>query len=103
MVESVLIDTVRYRVEQTKETILVDGHACHGDVDYDQARIRLSCDGAMLGEGRKVQTLMHEIVHALLYERGRQEHENEELVDALASGFVNLIRENPGLMELIRK
>lgn len=103
MVESVMIDAVRYRVEQTKETILVDGHACHGDVDYNQARIRLSCDGTVLGEGRRAQTLMHEIVHAVLFERGRQEHENEELVDVLASGFVNLIRQNPELMAIIWK
>lgn len=103
MVESVMIDAVRYRVEQTKETILVDGHACHGDVDYNQARIRLSCDGTVLGEGRRAQTLMHEIVRAVLFERGRQEHENEELVDVLASGFVNLIRQNPELMAIIWK
>lgn len=103
MVESVMIDAVRYRVEQTKETILVDGCVCHGDVDYDQARIRLSCDGTVLGEGRRAQTLMHEIVHAVLFERGREERENEELMDALASGIVKLVRQNPELVELIRK
>ena len=102
MVESVMIDAIRYRVEQTQDMILVDGCACRGEVDCNLARIRLSGDGEALGEGRKAQVLMHEVVHAMLYERGREECENEELMDALASGFVNLIRQNPELVQFIQ-
>ena len=104
MVESVMIDAVRYTVEETIEVILVDGQACRGSVDYNQATIKLSVDTENMGDGRKPQTLMHEVIHALLYERGRYEDgDNEELVDTLASGVINLIRQNPELVDLIQE
>ena len=99
--EEVLIDAVCYRIEITDDVILVDDKACRADVDYNRARIRLSSKEDTLGDGRKAQVLMHEVVHAILYERDRDEREDEALVDALASGFVNLIRHNPGLMGFI--
>ena len=103
MVESVLIDSATYRIEWTDEPIHVDGRVCRGDVDYNRARIRLSSREDILGEGQKVPVLMHEVVHAMLYERGRcKDAEDEDLVDALAAGFVNLVRQNPGLVQYIQ-
>lgn len=47
---------------------------------------------------------MHEIVHALLFERGMPEAAaDEELVSELAAGFVNLVRANPQLVEFLQK
>ena len=46
---------------------------------------------------------MHEVVHAILNERGLNEKaENETLVEELAKGFVNLIRQNPKLTDFIK-
>ena len=45
---------------------------------------------------------MHEIIHAILFERGMPEaSEDEILVEELAKGVLNLIRSNPNLIELI--
>lgn len=103
MIKNVMIDAVRYAVEETKDIILVDGQACRGSVDYNKAVIKLISDKEALGEGRRTQTLMHEVIHALLFERGCEEWEDEELVDALASGVINLIRQNPELVDLIQE
>ena len=103
LIKSVMIDAVRYAVEETDEVILVDGRACRGSVDFNQADISLSIEKENMGDGRKPQTLMHEVMHALLYERGRDDWEDEELVDALASGVINLIRQNPELVEFIQE
>lgn len=103
MVESVMVDAVQYRVEQDGDTIVVDGQECGACVNYDGALIRIR-DPASLDVGAQAKTLMHEIVHAILFERGRREEfANEELVDALASGFVNLVRQNPDLIEFIQR
>lgn len=103
MVESVMIDAVRYQVERTDATIVCDGHECGASVDYNTGIIQIR-DSEVVGRGTKARLLMHEIVHAVLFERGRREEaENEELVDALAAGIVNLVRQNPELVEFIKK
>ena len=46
---------------------------------------------------------MHEVVHAILHQRGLYKaSDDEELVDELAKGFVNLIRQNPKLVNFIK-
>ena len=99
MIESVMVDAVEYRVEETDEKIIIEGQQCVADVDYNSALIRI---GNVVGEGAKAKVLMHEIFHALLSERGLgAESQNEMLVNELASGTINLIRDNPALVEFI--
>lgn len=99
MIETIKIDAVNYRVEETNDTIVVDGKECGAEVNYNTALIRV---GNVIGEGKKAKTLMHEVFHALLFERGLDEaSEDETLVNELASGTINLIRENPALVEYI--
>ncbi|MBQ9364807.1 MAG: hypothetical protein IJT82_03435 [Schwartzia sp.] len=98
-IDSVVIDAVKYTVERTDIPIIVDGEQCRGDVDYNLARIRLSSN--MEGAGREPQTLMHEIVHAMMYERDIEECNNERVVNSIASGVINLICNNPELVKFI--
>lgn len=82
MIKSVMVDAVKYRVEETDEPIINDGHQCCADVEYDAALIRI---GNIVGEGAKAKILMHEIFHAILNERGmKEEMQNEKLMDELA-------------------
>ena len=100
MIKNVLIDAVNYRIEITGERIIVDGQECGADVDYNLALIRLS---DKIGKGAEAKFLMHEIFHAVLKERSMfEESGNESLVDELAAGTINLIRENPQLIEFLR-
>lgn len=101
MINKVLVDAVSYDISHTDEVILVENQACRADVDFNTAQIRLNNEGA--GKGREIQTLMHEIVHAMLYERGLDDKfvQNEMLVDEMSCGIINLIRANPKLIDLI--
>ena len=75
---------------------------CNAMVEYNTEQIKM-LDGGNIGEGNKAKLLMHEIVHAILFERGLTEHAgDEELVSELAAGFVNLVRANPQLMEFLQ-
>ena len=104
MPEKILIDAVNYQVMLTDETLIVDGLECGAEVDYNAATIKFSNRADKIGSGAKAKVLMHEIVHAILHERGLfEESENEELVEEFAKGFVNLIRQNPNLIEFIKE
>ena len=104
MPEKILIDAVMYRVIQTQELLIVEGRECGAEVDYNAATIKISNAEKKVGNGSKAKVLMHEIIHAILHERRLfEESENEELVEEFAKGFVNLIRQNPNLIEFIKE
>lgn len=101
MLKNVLVDAVNYKVELTDEVLIVDGQEAGASVDYNLGLIKIRSDKTV-GEGVRAKILMHEVLHALLHERGMLEASNDEsLVDELAAGFVNLIRTNPALIEFI--
>ena len=103
MPESVMIDAVRYAILRVKEPLLLEGRECNAMVEYNTAQIKMLEDGN-IGEGNKAKLLIHEIVHAILFERGLTEHAgDEELVSELAAGFVNLVRANPQLIAFLQK
>ena len=102
MPESVMVDAVRYAIMRVKEPLLLEGRECNAMVAYNTAQIKM-LEGGNIGDGNKAKLLMHEIVHALLFERGMSEAAaDEDLVSELAAGFVNLVRANPQLMEFLQ-
>lgn len=99
MIRNVQIDSVNYRIEETDTPIIIERKECGGGVFYNDALIKV---GNFLKGDVKTKVLMHEIVHALLYERGMTEaSEDEILVEELAKSFINLIRSNPNLVKFI--
>ena len=89
MPDSVIIDAVRYAILRVKEPLILEGRACNAVVEYNTAQIKI-LEGGNIGEGNAAKLLMHEIVHALLFERGMPKAAaDEELVSELAAGFVN--------------
>lgn len=103
MLDSVIIDAVRYAILRVKEPLILEGRACNAVVEYNMAQIKI-LEGGNIGEGNAAKLLMHEIVHALLFERGMTEASaDEELISELAAGFVNLVRANPQLITFLQK
>jgi len=103
MPDKILIDAVIYQVISTDKPIILNGQECDAQITHSAAEILVSGCLDKLGEGRKAKALMHEVVHAILHERGLYKASgDEELVDELAKGFVNLIRQNPRLVDFIK-
>jgi len=64
-----------------------------GHCDYEHTCIRIR---RSLNPQLKRVTLWHEIIHALLFNAGVYESEhNEQQIDALAHGIVQVLRDNP--------
>ena len=100
--KQILIDSVLYDVDFTDGTIICKGIDSRGSCDFNKAKILISSENA--GEGRFLQILMHEVMHALLYERGLEKDcDNEVLVEQLASGISVLMMDNPMLVDYIMR
>lgn len=98
----VLIDDVEYKAEEVshKELQLSSEYLkgeYWGDTRYKQASIRI-CEG--MAEDEVKITLVHEIIHAILHERGFDQQNNDEaMVDGLAHAFRMLAKQNPELIK----
>ncbi|ASU12196.1 hypothetical protein BKQ19_05300 [Lacticaseibacillus paracasei] len=100
--KSVLIDDIEYKVEEVshKELQLSSEdfkNEYWGETRCKQASIRI-CEG-MADDETKI-TLVHEIIHAILQERGFDQQNNDEaMVDGLAHALRMLVKQNPELIK----
>ena len=63
----------------------------------------IEIDGGLETQPRK-QTLLHEIVHEILIQAGQNLGDRTEgVVDAVAFGWYQVMRDNPQLVRMIRK
>ena len=97
--ETVRIGSIDYKIELTKAPIVLDYKQCNGIIDYTQSKIIL--DSNTLEQQQLELTLLHEIVHGMLHDRGLEEQSNESLVDAIAYALHQLIRDNHSLFEKV--
>jgi len=70
--------------------------------DYQAILIRKNMTNQM-----KSLTLMHEITHAIMYNNNvgmlKEEEQNEDLVDRMGMGFMEVIKRNPEIISFVSK
>ena len=98
-IDRVKIGAIQYKVEYVKELKSPDGRLLDGHLHHNQTRISLDVD---MNPQATTQVLLHEVVHALAAQMGRQ-NLKEDIVDALAFGFYQVMRDNPELVKMITK
>ncbi len=86
--------SVVYVKDLKRDEIKLDGHLHHNQT-------RISLDAGMNHQAT-TQTLLHETIHAIAAQIGRQEL-REGIVDALAFGIYQVLRDNPELVRMITK
>lgn len=74
------------------------GKAVDGFLNHGQCLIEID---NFLDAQPKVQTLLHEVVHEIAIQAGQDL--TEGMVDALAFGTYQVLRDNPKLVEMITK
>jgi hypothetical protein len=97
-IDSLKVGAIRYKVEYVHD-LKRNEQKLDGHIQHSQTKISLD---AGLNHQAMVQTLLHEIVHAIATQIGRQEI-REGVVDALAFGVYQVLRDNPALAREILK
>lgn len=97
-INSLKIGPIHYKVSYVHELKRGD-EKMDGRIEHSQTKITLDAD---LSHQAMVQTLLHETVHAIAAQIGRPEM-RESMVDALAFGIYQVLRDNPSLTREILK
>jgi len=72
-----------------------------GDFDSTLSRIRVTTD---MNDIRTVETLLHEIFHAIFYSYGIGNHlEEENIVGLMSTGLAGVLRDNPDFAKRLIK
>ena len=100
MITKVKIDTATYDISIVSEIIILDGRQCKGSIDYNKNIIKIA---DFVGESQAKITLMHEIVHGMVFERGisLDKGDEETIVDELGKAMLQVIRDNKDLIEYL--
>lgn len=101
MPKTIQIDSVTYDIEMSDNSLVLDGQECLGTIDYNCGVISLNSE--KIGYRVLPKILMHEIMHGIITERGiTLKGDEEKIIDELAIGVINLIRQNPKLINFIK-
>jgi Zn-dependent peptidase ImmA (M78 family) len=81
---------IEYTVEE-KDVVIIDGSTNYaGSVSYQHARIEILKE---MSKERKEETLIHELLHAVLYESGISE-QDEDLVNRASKVLYQVLKDN---------
>lgn len=95
MLDSIQIGAIVYKIELVDNLRDENGHKLFGQVLYGPQLIQLESSQAA---GAMLQTLLHEILHAIRVHAGLPAPENEEsLCDSFAYGLLAVFAQNPAL------
>ena len=90
--QAIKIGPIHYVVKEVEG--LRDGdEKLDGNIKYGEGVIYV--EASLTGSPRR-QVLWHEILHALVVHTGRRKHD-DELIDALAYGIMQVLQDNPFL------
>jgi hypothetical protein len=98
--DSVKIGAVWHKVVYTKNLTSDDGRPLDGQIDHGAALINIK---ANMDKQVQAQTLLHEILHGIEVQTGRRRELKEPMIDALAYGIYQVMRDNPQLVKMITK
>ena len=71
--------------------VIVKGNVTWGSCDYANCQINISTD---VCEQMQFNSLIHELLHACLYEIGSDLHQDEQLTEALGNMLAQVIIDN---------
>jgi len=98
---------IGYATIAVNEVAAIEKDYDYGEFDSTKKTITINKE---LNQTDKINTLIHEIFHAILWERGvadsggildQKEKEEENIVNCLGNGFVQLIQDNPQIISVL--
>ena len=98
---SVRIGSSDYSVIISSETLVVDRQECKGMIDYEFHEIKINNE--IQDKQGQEQTFLHELVHGIIKERSLdlQNSDEETIVDEIALGLHQVIRDNSEIFKVL--
>jgi hypothetical protein len=96
MIERLRVGAIEYRVRIVAR-LLYEDEVVNGHISHDDCLIEVD---AGLDPQTRAVTVWHEVLHALMVQRGMPEHD-EGLIDSLAYGIVGVLRDNPEMQDVM--
>ena len=92
MIKYVIVGAFKYKIIES------DKMSDNGTIDCEKLNIFIE---SSMNKQVKRQTLWHELMHAIMYEFGLPQSEHDEkLIDNIAHGVMQILRDNPELRKL---
>jgi len=89
------IGSCDYDVDFTEDNIVVNGSHCKAAIAYDDHVISI---GTKLGDAQQRElSFLHEMFHGIVNERSLEFEDEELVVEELAKGLHQVIRDNQGM------
>lgn len=100
MIDAIKIGPIRYTVKMVDDLHRIDGDGrkqwLDGQITYSDTLINVAKDQS---DDMKIAVMWHEALHGVLHQAGHGNHD-EALIIALGYGIIQLIRDNPELVDL---
>ena len=97
--DKVVISGMEYTVKLEDKALFCGSQRAYAQIDFEKKEIAI--DQSMQEAQGQQQSLWHEIIHGIVYDRELdfEKQKEETIVDQLAKGLYQVIRENPRLFE----
>ncbi len=92
------IGSCDYRVLLTEDNLVLDGKQCHATINYHTHEIEI-CTKFRDKQLSEI-SLLHELFHGIIAERNIEVENEESIVEELARGLHQVIRDNPEIFKI---
>ena len=97
----VRIGGIDYKVKHIPAPTSSDGALCYGTFDPEHSVIELNSEKG-LSHDRMCQTLMHEILHGVMFHYNLTPEDEEVIVTTMARGIFQVIKDNPKIFQEVK-
>ena len=97
--DKIIISGMEYEIILTDEPIFRDNLRAYGHIDFENKKILI--DKNLRDKQGHIQTLIHEIIHGIVYDRelNLRSDGEETIVDQLSKGLYQVIKDNPDMFK----
>ena len=84
-------------IEFTDNDLVSNHKECYANINYDKHKITIN---SKLGDNQQNElSLLHELFHGIIHERNLEVDNEELVVEELARGMHQVIRDNPNMFK----
>jgi len=97
--DKIIISGMEYKVKLEEKPLFCDNQRAYAHIDYNNKEI--SIDRGLQDTQGQQQSLLHEILHGIVYDRELDfKNDGEEtIVDQISKGLYQLIKDNPDMFK----